>query len=417
MCWIVLSIYLKYIRLNLVIVRNPTNSLGSQFNSSQYNTYWFPGSWICQAHAHFSLKFVSILFKFPQKRCSTSHRSRPPPFPIVHRRHHHCYAFRNLLFAADICWWLSFTTQWATLLTVPYNKKTSTNSVTGLLSGKFMSFIRSVNSSPLLNKYPSQISWSSTMWCRYIITCWLLFIPWCKSHSTVAGTPTSTASVPPESSISSDATFMAVLWTLKIQPTFRWLVLIWSMWHQHGTSFLPCIYLNWNVQRRGVWFVFKLPTHHFTCPIYMLSPSDVWSMTLNCIHIFIVTGSFLYWCVMRSASQRFFIRSCVYLRIFDHILFSNVFGTNSLAVLMCRKAVIQSIAEMRLLWLRIGYTYLTHGHLLQGETPPRCLSCQVDLTVEHVLLHCVSFTNAREKFSVLLWPPCLNYFRKSPHVQ
>jgi len=48
--------------------------------------------------------------------------------------------------------------------------------------------------------------------------------------------------------------------------------------------------------------------------------------------------------------------------------------------------------------LRIGHTYLTHGHLLRGETPPRCLACQVDLTVEHILLHCVSFTNARDDF-------------------
>jgi len=46
--------------------------------------------------------------------------------------------------------------------------------------------------------------------------------------------------------------------------------------------------------------------------------------------------------------------------------------------------------------LRIGHTYLTHGHLLRAETPSRCLACQVDLTVEHVLLHCVSFTNARD---------------------
>jgi len=36
-------------------------------------------------------------------------------------------------------------------------------------------------------------------------------------------------------------------------------------------------------------------------------------MTLNCIQTFIVTGSFLYWCVMRPASQRFF--SCIHLRI------------------------------------------------------------------------------------------------------
>jgi len=38
---------------------------------------------------------------------------------------------------------------------------------------------------------------------------------------------------------------------------------------------------------------------------------NVLGMTLNCIHIFIVTGSFLYLCVMRQASQRFFIHSCI----------------------------------------------------------------------------------------------------------
>jgi len=60
--------------------------------------------------------------------------------------------------------------------------------------------------------------------------------------------------------------------------------------------------------------------------------------------------------------------------------------------------------------LRIGHTYLAHGHLLRGETPPRCLACQVDLTVEHVLLHCVSFTNARDNFlydSYVLLQLCL----------
>jgi len=36
-----------------------------------------------------------------------------------------------------------------------------------------------------------------------------------------------------------------------------------------------------------------------------------------------------------------------------------------------------------------------------GESPPRCSACQVDLTIEHILLHCVSFTNVRnDLFSV-----------------
>jgi len=64
--------------------------------------------------------------------------------------------------------------------------------------------------------------------------------------------------------------------------------------------------------------------------------------------------------------------------------------------------------------LRIRHTYLTHGHLLRGVTPPRCLACQVDLTVNHALLHCVSFINALDNFVCVTRPPCLNCFRKSP---
>lgn len=47
--------------------------------------------------------------------------------------------------------------------------------------------------------------------------------------------------------------------------------------------------------------------------------------------------------------------------------------------------------------LRIGHSFLTHGHLLRGETCPRCPACDVDLTVEHILLQCVSFAIARER--------------------
>jgi len=84
-------------------------------------------------------------------------------------------------------------------------------------------------------------------------------------------------------------------------------------------------------------------------------------MTLNCIHIFIVTGNFLYWCVMRPASQRFFIHSCIYLRILIISYLATFLGTNSLSVLMCRKAVNQSInrscnnALVSLHWLRVVY--------------------------------------------------------------
>jgi len=65
----------------------------------------------------------------------------------------------------------------------------------------------------------------------------------------------------------------------------------------------------------------------------------VQGMTLNCILIFIVTGSFLYRCVMRPASQRFFIHSCIYQRILIMSYLATFLGTNSLSALMCRKAV------------------------------------------------------------------------------
>jgi len=55
-------------------------------------------------------------------------------------------------------------------------------------------------------------------------------------------------------------------------------------------------------------------------------------------------GSILYWCVMRPASQRFFIHSCIYLRILIISYLTTFLGTNRLSVLMCRKAVNQSIS-------------------------------------------------------------------------
>jgi len=51
----------------------------------------------------------------------------------------------------------------------------------------------------------------------------------------------------------------------------------------------------------------------------------------------------LYWCVMRPASQHFFIHSCIYLRFSIISVLATFLGTNSLSVLMYRKAVNQSI--------------------------------------------------------------------------
>jgi len=67
-------------------------------------------------------------------------------------------------------------------------------------------------------------------------------------------------------------------------------------------------------------------------------------MTSNCIHIFIVTSSFLYWSFLRPAPS-VSSYSCIYLRI-SIISYSATFlGTDSLSVLMCRKAVTQLINQ------------------------------------------------------------------------
>ena len=45
--------------------------------------------------------------------------------------------------------------------------------------------------------------------------------------------------------------------------------------------------------------------------------------------------------------------------------------------------------------LRIGHTFLTHGYLLKRDSPPQCSACQTQLTVEHVLLHCLTWNAIR----------------------
>jgi ribonuclease HI len=48
--------------------------------------------------------------------------------------------------------------------------------------------------------------------------------------------------------------------------------------------------------------------------------------------------------------------------------------------------------------LRIGHTHFTHAFLLKKEDPPECISCQLPLTVEHILLNCVDFMLIRRKY-------------------
>jgi len=55
-------------------------------------------------------------------------------------------------------------------------------------------------------------------------------------------------------------------------------------------------------------------------------------------------------------------------------------------------------------------------HILRMDTSrrdsPLCLACQVDLTVEHVLLHCVSFTNVYDNFFYITLTSMCELFSK-----
>ena len=48
--------------------------------------------------------------------------------------------------------------------------------------------------------------------------------------------------------------------------------------------------------------------------------------------------------------------------------------------------------------LKIGHTKLTHQHLLAKEEAPVCVGCNSNLTVKHILLDCVDFSNSRFKY-------------------
>jgi hypothetical protein len=47
--------------------------------------------------------------------------------------------------------------------------------------------------------------------------------------------------------------------------------------------------------------------------------------------------------------------------------------------------------------LRIGHTRLIHGHLLSGNPPPVCATCDVHLSVRHTLADCPRYTVQRDR--------------------
>ncbi|XP_055607495.1 uncharacterized protein LOC129755159 [Uranotaenia lowii] len=50
--------------------------------------------------------------------------------------------------------------------------------------------------------------------------------------------------------------------------------------------------------------------------------------------------------------------------------------------------------------LRIGHTKLTHAHLFEKTSPPICQFCGVQTTVQHILIDCQGYKEAREEFNI-----------------
>ena len=48
--------------------------------------------------------------------------------------------------------------------------------------------------------------------------------------------------------------------------------------------------------------------------------------------------------------------------------------------------------------IRLGHSYMTHTYLLKNEDRPRCIQCNTDLSLHHILLDCVDFSDARKRF-------------------
>ena len=48
--------------------------------------------------------------------------------------------------------------------------------------------------------------------------------------------------------------------------------------------------------------------------------------------------------------------------------------------------------------LRIGHTRLTNSYLLKAENQPECQICHSPLTVKHILIDCICFSAARQRY-------------------
>ena len=54
--------------------------------------------------------------------------------------------------------------------------------------------------------------------------------------------------------------------------------------------------------------------------------------------------------------------------------------------------------------LRVGHTRLTHGYLMDGQPPPLCAPCNVQLSILHILTECPFFNLHRMRIFPFITP-------------
>ena len=54
--------------------------------------------------------------------------------------------------------------------------------------------------------------------------------------------------------------------------------------------------------------------------------------------------------------------------------------------------------ETTLARLRIGHTNITHRHLMERRPAPTCQTCNMPLTVQHILTRCTKYIMERKKY-------------------
>lgn len=56
--------------------------------------------------------------------------------------------------------------------------------------------------------------------------------------------------------------------------------------------------------------------------------------------------------------------------------------------------------EVKLNRLRIDHTKVSHGFLTVKAKPPICFSFNKSITIEHIIIHCLIYTEVKKEFQI-----------------